>query len=307
MTHGAFAGRLACVGDLMSDVTALLSRPIAYGSDSPASITIQPGGSAANTAAWAASLGHRSLLVAAIGDDQAGRDLTHAVTALGIEPRLALLPGRRTGACIVIVDSSGERTMLPDPGANAELAYADLGLTPADHLHVSGYALFHEIARPHVLRMIDDAKAAGATVSLDPASSAPAELHRELLLEAAARVDAVLANEAEARVLTGASDPQEACARLGELCGCAVVKLGSSGVTAMWRPSWPATGKGQAVSLPAPAAHALDTTGAGDAFAAAFLPAWRSGLPLPAALQEGQRAAASAISRVGAGPPTPVA
>jgi sugar/nucleoside kinase (ribokinase family) len=256
---------LVVLGDLMVDVIARISGPLARGSDTPAQVRVTSGGSGANVAAWAAELGTPVTLVCRVGDDERGRA---AIAALrGVDVRAAVDPERPTGTCIVLVEPGGERTMLPDPGAND----APLGEIPlGDHLHVVGYSLLRDGPRASALAAIERARAAGMTVSVDPSSWA--------LLRPGAipEVDLLLPNEREAEVLGEAGDM--------------VVKLGAAG--ARWGD----------VHVPAEPVDVVDTTGAGDAFAAGLLTARLRGAGPREALEAGCTAAARVVGQVGARP-----
>lgn len=285
------------VGDVMMDVTARISSAIAFASDTPAEISVQPGGSAANTAAWMAASGHSATFVGCVGDDGFGRDVRDVLAAAGVDPRLSVSTVRPTGTCVVIVDDQHERTMFPDKGANDELdagSVVALGLVPGDHVHLSGYVLLNPRACLSGLRILQHARAAGATTSLDPASAGPLRQQREAFLEALPLVDIVIANEDEAAVLTGAENALDAVVLLADMVPTAVVKRGSLGAVAR--------DASDSVTQPALPAVVVDTTGAGDAFAAGFLGARLSGGALAAAVRAGQELAAEAVGRVGAGP-----
>ena len=256
---------LVVLGDLMVDVVARVDGPLARGSDTPARVSVHGGGSAANVAAWAAALGTPVALVCRAGDDERGRAAIGALR--GVDVRATVDPDRPTGTCVVLVEGDGERTMLPDPGAND----GPLGeIPPGRHLHVAGYALLRDGPRESALAAISRARAAGMTVSVDPSSWA--------LIRPGAipEVDLVLPNEREAEVL-------------GERAGMAV-KLGARG--ARWGD----------VSVPAVPVEAVDTTGAGDAFAAGLLTARLAGASRRDALEAGCAAAARAVARVGGRP-----
>lgn len=284
------------VGDAMLDIAAQLHGPIAHASDSPVSISTQTGGAGANTARWLARTGVRTTLIAAIGDDAAGNTIRRDLQTDGVHPMLQVSSGTPTGACIVLIGVDGERTMLPDAGANSLL---DATAVPDDilsgHLHLSGYTLLNPASREAGRRIALRARARGCTISLDPASAAPLAAAPHALDAVDGMVDVLIANLDEARVLTGTDRPDDACAALAERYPTVIVKLGAEGSIAL-------AGTQRAMATARPVA-VVDTTGAGDAFAAGFLSAWSSGLGLQEALEAATDRASSAVSRVGAGPP----
>lgn len=279
----------------MMDVTAVIDADIAYASDTPAHVSFQPGGVAANTAAWMATAGHAVSIVGCVGSDPFGRDIRSQLTGLGVDVHLQESP-RPTGTCVVIVDRRRERTMFPDSGANGDLAAAtatDL-IHAGTHVHLSGYTLLNRATRAAALAAVERAVAVGATLSLDPASAAPLRAGLPFLLDLLPRFDLVLANEDEAAVLAAQDDPHDALEALADHVATVVVKVGSRGVLAR--------GPSGTVAVPALRHDVVDTTGAGDAFTAGFLPAWLAGAPLAEAVDEGQRLAGAAVGRVGASP-----
>jgi ribokinase len=236
---------------------------LARGADAPARISVNGGGSAANVAAWAAALGTPVTLVCNVGDDERGRTAVEELRAGGVEVRARIDPVRPTGTCVVVVEG-GERTMLSDAGANdAPLAEIPVG----DHLHVVGYALLRDGPRASALAAIERARAAGMTVSVDPSPM--------VRRGAIPPVDLLLPNEREAALVEGEM----------------VIKLGAAG--ARWGD----------VHVPAEPVEVVDTTGAGDAFAAGLLTARLAGADRPAALRAGCATAARAVARVGGRPP----
>ena len=262
---------LVVLGDLMIDVIARAEGPLARGSDTPASITHEGGGSGANVAAWAAALGTPVCFACRVGDDAPGRRAVDSLLEAGVKVHAAVDRERPTGTCVVLVEPGGERTMLPDPGANdAPVDVPDAWLDVGRHLHVVGYALLRHGARPGALAAIERAQAAGMTVSVDPSSWA--------LIRPGAipPVDLLLPNEREAEVL----------ADHGEM----VVKLGPRG--ARWGD----------VRVPAAPVEFVDTTGAGDAFAAGLLGARLNGADERQSLEAGCAAAARVVAQVGARP-----
>jgi ribokinase len=281
------------VGDVMLDVVARMAGALAVGSDTPARVSTRPGGSAANVAAWLAVAGAPATLVARAGDDAAGRDAVDRLRGHGVTARVAFDEGRPTGTCVVLVGADGERSMLPDAGANAALAPGDLprdAFVAAAHLHLTAYPLLRDGApRAAALEALRRAREAGMTISVDPSSAAPLErFGPERFLGLVGRVDLLLPNRAEAAVLSGAADPEAAagalCARAREV----VVTLGAEG--ALWS-------DGRAVERVAVATQraVADTTGAGDAFTAGFLAAWLQGVAPGDALAAGNALAARAL------------
>ena len=287
------------VGDVMVDVLAAMSGPLARGSDTPSAVTTAGGGSAANVAVWLAAQGVPTSYVGRVGDDALGRESVAALTDRGVTSWVSTEPDLTTGTCIVLVEPGGERSMLPDAGANATLTAADLpqrAFRPGGHLHLSGYTLLNPGSRDAGLAALSMAAAADMTVSVDPSSAAPlAELGAARFLSMTRGVDLLLANRDEAAVLAGTSDPHLAAQQLGDTYREVVVKLGPDG--AMWQQGF--------IGASAPAergVEVVDTTGAGDAFAAGFLASWLLHPEPETALAAGCRLAARAVSRVGARP-----
>jgi ribokinase len=313
--------RIVVLGDVMVDVVARLGGPIAPGSDAPAEIAFGGGGSAANVAAWLAAVeGARPVLVGRVGADERGRAAAAALREGGVETRLAVDPDRPTGTCIVLVAPDGERSMVPDAGANDGLADDDLAdrlLAAGGHLHVAGYALLREGSRPAALRAIGRARTAGVTVSVDPSS---AVLLSPAFLDLADGAGLMLPNVDEVEALTGERDPERAARRLAQRVPEVVVTLGGEG--ALWTDGGEVVWARAEPALAAPRAGGafaagvandrsqeggalgavVDTTGAGDAFAAGFLGVWVRGGGPEAALRAGCRLAAEAVRTPGARP-----
>ena len=289
------ARRVLVVGDIAVDVVAVLSGPLAPGSDSPARIRHTGGGAGANVATWLARLGVPVTLVGRVGADFAGGEQLSALQDDGVQLAVAVDPGEPTGTVVVLVDSAGERSMAPDRGANRTLSAADLPrslLATASHLHVSGYPLLEPRTTAVVLEAIGAARELGLSVSVDPASTLPlARFGPDRFLTATAGTDLLLPNEPEARLLTGIEEPESAAGALAERYPAVVVTRGAAGCT------W--AGPGGCGSLPSLATAVVDTTGAGDAFSAGVLQAWLTGAELRDCAAAGSRAAAEAVARTG--------
>jgi ribokinase len=297
--------RIVVLGDLMTDVVALASGPMSRGSDTRARVRFGGGGSAANTAAWLAATGVPGAFVGRAGDDLLGRAAVAELRDLGVDVHVGLDPKRTTGACVVVVTPDGERSMFPDAGANAGLAPEHLPaqlFVAGHHLHLSGYALLTEGSRAAALAALDLARTAGMTISVDPASVNPLRaVGVERVMAWLDGVDLLLANEDEACLLAGLADPLAAGRALTQRFPEVVVKLGGDGA------AWCGRDAGAPVVVPAVPVDVVDTTGAGDAFAAGFLPADLAGAAPADALTSGCAIAARVVARAGARPPTPTA
>jgi sugar/nucleoside kinase (ribokinase family) len=287
------------VGDVMVDVLAAMSTGLARGSDTPATITTAGGGSAANVAAWLAGQGVPTSYVGRVGDDALGRESVAGLTERGVTAWVSIDPELTTGTCIVLVEPGGERSMLPDAGANATLApdhVPQRPFRPGGHLHLSGYTLLNPGSREAGLAALSLAAAADMTVSLDPSSAALLEQVGAARFLAMTRgADLLLANRDEAAVLAGTNDPHQAAEQLGDTYREVVVKVGANG--ALWQQGF--------ITASAPAERdidVVDTTGAGDAFAAGFLASWLLHPEPETALAAGNRLAARAVGKVGARP-----
>jgi ribokinase len=294
-------GPVVVVGDVMTDVLAAFDGPLVPAGDTPASIALRPGGSGANTAAWLGHLRVPTVFVGCVGQDAFGRDAARALREARVTPRLAMAGAAATGTVIVLVDAAGERTMLPDSGANAELAPGHLpgdAFLPGGHLHLSGYTLLRPSTRPAAIAALAAAREAGMTTSLDAVSAAPlADAGGESFRHLARGVGTALVTPDEAEVLCGSREPEAVAVALLPGFGEVVLKLGPDG--AEWRGPGGGVARAAAAVPPGPV---VDTTGAGDAFAAGWLAARRAGDEPAAALARACALAATAVTRRGARP-----
>jgi len=295
------SGALLVVGDVVTDVLALHQRPIAVGTDTAADIVVRPGGSAANTAAWAAAFGTNVRLLARVGTDT-GEWHRRQLIAAGVRPHLSFDAERPTAVIVVMVDAAGERTMLTHRGAGGHLGPADWDdslLDGAAHLHISGYALFNPGGRGLVRLALARARRRGVSVSVDPASTGfLTDFGVKRFIEATAGC-VILPNHAEATLLTGVAEANTAATELSRTYELAVVKLGGAGALA-------AQAGRITVRVAGNPARAIDSTGAGDAFAGGFLAARLAGADEHLAVMAGCHAGAAAVSQVGARPQGPV-
>ncbi|MGY1696086.1 MULTISPECIES: carbohydrate kinase family protein [unclassified Geodermatophilus] len=284
------------VGDLATDVVAVLSGPPAPGSDRAAVIRSRGGGAGANVAVHLAALGVPVVLAGCVGGDPAGAVLVAELTAAGVGLAVRTVPGAASGTIVSLVEPGGQRSMLADRGANLELRADDVPVpAPGGHLHLSGYTLLDERPRAAGLAALAAARAAGCTVSVDPASTGPlAASGVERWLADTAGADLLLPNADEARLLTGCADVADAARALARRHPAVAVTLGADG--ALWASA------GTLVHRPAHPADVVDTTGAGDAFTAGLLSVWLAGDggDPAAALDAGLARAAGVVGRPGA-------
>jgi sugar/nucleoside kinase (ribokinase family) len=287
--------RILLVGDVMTDVIVRPEGPLAKGSDRRAKIRFEPGGSAANQAAWLASFGVQVDLVARVGAADLVAEAARLARA-GVTPHLVGDRERPTGRLVALIDPSGERSFYTDRGANEALSAADIPdalIEGASLIHLSGYSFFAPAPRGAALDVMR--RAGRRPVSVDPASAAfLREVGAEAFLTWTRGATILFPNEDEAAALTGTDDPEAQCECLAAHYLLAVVKRGAAGCAAAegqrrWR-------------VAAPKTHAIDCTGAGDAFAAAFLAARLLGADIAAALRRAVAAGSGAVQQVGGGP-----
>jgi ribokinase len=291
---GQASPAVVVVGDVNTDVVVVLAGQPAPGSDRPATIRTRGGGAGANVAVHLSRGGVDVTLAGCIGDDPAGAGLVAELTAAGVRPILRTVAGAATGAVVSLVEPDGQRSMLADRGANLALRPEDVPTPPSGgHLHLSGYTLLAPGPRPAGLAALAAARAAGCTVSVDPASTGPLTAYGvDRWLADTAGATVLLPNADEARLLTGCADPSDAARLLAARHDVVAVSMGADG--ALW-----ASG-GTVLHRPAHRAAVVDTTGAGDAFTAGLLATWLRGGDPAAALDEGLALAAEVVARPGA-------
>ncbi|MET9517245.1 PfkB family carbohydrate kinase [Streptomyces sp. NPDC002994] len=293
-------GALLVVGDVVTDVVARHRTPLAPATDTAAQIRTLPGGAGANVACWAAYSGLADVrLLARVGTD-AGAWHEEQLRSAGVRPQVVLDGEAPTATVISLVDAAAERTFLTDSGAALRLSPADWSaslLNGVAHLHLSGYLFFAGTSRETARLALRAAQERGVTVSVDPASAGfIAELGVDRFLEAVAGADVLLPNADEARLLTGLPETADAAAKLSRHFPLVAATLGAGGALV-------AAAGGVQHRVPAAPAKAVDSTGAGDAFAGAFLAARIAGADAARAAVEGCDAGARAVALVGGRPP----
>jgi sugar/nucleoside kinase (ribokinase family) len=257
------------------------------------------GGSAANTAACLASLGATVEFTGKVRNDGLGAVFTHDIRAAGV--RFEVPPsesGPGTGRCLVMVTPDAEKTMCTNLGAGALLSAEDLDeetIAVAQVVYIEGYLCGKPETDPAVDRAVAIAAEHRTLVALSGSDPAWVDLQRTRLDALLERVDIFFANEAEACGLTGADTVEAALSTLSRRCPTVALTLGANG-------SIVAQGS-DVVSVPAaPVTRVVDTTGAGDSYAAGFLYGVVRELGPERSARLGALAAAEIVSHLGARP-----
>jgi sugar/nucleoside kinase (ribokinase family) len=250
------------------------------------------GGSAANTITGLARLGVPAGYVGKIGHDPYGEFFAAEMRRHGVEARM-LFGLSQTGRALGLITPDSERTFATFLGAAVELEPTDLSaemFRGYDYFHIEGYMVQNHALTREALRL---AKAAGLEVSLDLASHNVVRENLAFLREMVERyVDIVFANEEESMAFSGASSPAEALAAISPRCRVSVVKLGKNG-------SLLKDGRSEQRVECIPA-KAVDTTGAGDLYAAGFLYGMIRGCPLSVCGRIGSLLSGKVVEVVGA-------
>ena len=263
--HNIARGSMSLVD---SELQSQVSKEVA---ELPHSLSI--GGSANNTIRAMARLGSEVGFIGKVGHDNTGDRFEQALHNLGIEGKI-FRGDKPSGKCISLVSPDGERTMLTHLGAAAEMHAEDISASlfeGFDCLYIEGY-----LVQEHSLieTAIRTAKECGLQVAIDLASFNVVEENLEFLRGIVAKyIDIVFANEDEARVFSGEAEPINALQYISEMCDLAVVKIGTKGALIKH--------KGEVIHIGImAAAKRVDTTGAGDFYAAGFMYGLCEGLSL---------------------------
>jgi fructokinase len=258
------------------------------------------GGSVANSCAVAAALGARVAFLGKVADDPLGDAFRRDISALGVHfptpPLAATVP---TARCLILVTPDGQRTMNTYLGAGGEFSLGDLDETviaASAITYLEGYLFDPPAAQAAFAEAAKMARAAGRKTALSLSDPFCVDRHRDgfhrLIAEG---IDILFANEAEICSLYQRNDFAQAAQDAAKNVQLAVLTQSAEGSLII--------AGGQQIAIPAIATAVLDTTGAGDAYAAGFLTAHAQGASLEAAGLLGAQAAALAIAQIGARPP----
>jgi len=292
--------KICIVGDVNVDIISVLGETLKVNSDTNASNQLSLGGSPCNMAMWLSKINTEVNFLAAIGDDLLGNWITDRLSSGGVNTEyLQIVNGEKSGTCIILVGQDGQRTMLPDPGANLvyQLSAREKEVIESSSVVVmSAYSFLRPQTRDLAKSVVEIVQNSAARLVLDAASTAPivrtgVDLVRDYLLAA----DLLLANEDEFAVLM---DPKW-LKSMPEV----LVKLGADGS------KWLRYGE-EVCSTTALPVNVMDTTGAGDSFLAGVVSVlvehedWYaiSDQDRLLALIRGSEVAAMNVSTIGAGP-----
>lgn len=288
--------RVVVVGDLLYDMIAAVGDGVSFGSDTFTSIHASPGGSAANVASHLARLGVETDFVGRVGDDAFGSFLAGEMEKVGVRTRLSRDRKLATGKVFVMVDESGERTMITDRGASEALCVDDLSESDfrrGSHLHLTGYSFSGGSRREAAKEALRLASEAEMSVSVDPSSVTLLEdVGGERFLGWTSGAHLCFPNLEEGALLSGCREPERIVEGLLEYYSCVVLKLGAGGALCAGK-------SGEKFHSSAGEARAVDTTGAGDAFCAGFLSGWLSGEGFGTSLEKGTRLAGEVVGGFG--------
>lgn len=253
------------------------------------------GGSGMNAVRTLAQLGKKTAFAGMVKDDEFGSKIRQRMEELGIKDCLGNSK-EHTGSCVILITPDGERTMNTHLGASrlygeAQVPHAEIAA--AKILHFCGYQWDTDGQKAAIAKAVNTAKQNETLVSFDVADPFVVDRNREVFLEVIERdADIVFSNREEARMLFADTNPEEAAKRIAATGAIAVIKLGAEGALVC---------QGNTVHRIAPVStKVIDTTAAGDMFAAGFLHGLTSGMPLDTCGHIAATLASDVISRVGA-------
>ncbi|MGI9407575.1 MAG: adenosine kinase [Hyphomicrobiaceae bacterium] len=258
------------------------------------------GGSAANTMAGIASFGGTAGLIARVADDEFGKIFAHDIRSIGVSfESTPITDSDPTARCLIFVTPDGERTMNTYLGCSPALDKTEITpehIQSANILYLEGYLFDRDEARNAFHQACSIAKAAETRISLSLSDTFCVERHRDAFRELIdTHVDILFANEDELRALTGNNNVEEATSQLAGSNKTIVTTRSAAGSFISHRSE-------NHKILSQPVKEVVDTTGAGDLYAAGFLYGYARGLKINECGNLGSMAAAEVISHIGARP-----
>jgi len=258
------------------------------------------GGSAANTMAGFASFGGKGAFIGKVAEDELGKTFQNDIKSIGLTfETQPLIMGAKTGRCLILVSTDGQRTMNTFLGASVELGKDDIDtdlIANAQVTYLEGYLYDRDQAKKAFILAAEIAHASGHRVSLSLSDPFCVDRHREDFLDLVENhVDILFANEDEIKALYQKDTFEEAKDIVKDKCEIVALTRGPQGCVVI--------SKGIEVTLPAPdVAKVIDTTGAGDQFAAGFLYGCTEGMSIEDSAKLGSIASGEVISHIGPRP-----
>ena len=294
------APRILVIGELNVDIVAAGVRQLPEsGSEVLAeNCELTLGSASAIFATGIAKLGCAVTFVSQVGKDSFGGFCLAALKDAGVSTRyVQRKAGEKTGVTIAL-SNTRDRALITFPGAIATFSAKDCDTSAMkrhQHLHLTSYYLQRSL-QPSFPALFKQAKAEGLTTSFDP-NTDPSQKWSRSLASVLKHVDVLFVNEREASALTRRTNKREALKALGRLVPCAVVKRGARGALAIQN--------GAVVASPSFKVKAVDTTGAGDSFAAGFVSAYTRSAPLAECLRVANACGALSTRKLGGTPGQP--
>ncbi len=293
---------LTVLGDFAWDVLIRTNSELLPGGDSFGEVMIAPGGSAANVAVWASRCGLKTAFVGKVGRDRFGQMAADDLEWEKVDTHLIGTSEHRTAAVSVWIDHEGQRSMVSGQGADFYLLTSELPVSifkNTQHLHLSAWSLFRDPPRSASRMASKIVKESGGTVSLDPASfQIIGEIGAEKFMSYIRdlNIDIFFPNFEEGRVLSGEKNPKAIIRKLSEMIPGAIIalKLDSNGALIM--------SEGKETLIPAATNSIIDATGAGDAFAGAFLSRYLQGCDISTSGKFAVKISAWVVNHISARP-----
>lgn len=253
------------------------------------------GGSAANTVIGVAGFGGKVAYAGKVGNDPLGEFLLNDMRQIGVTIEVAPATGQ-TGTCVVLITDDAQRTMLTHLGVSSTLGPDDIDeaeIKKAEYVYIEGYLFSVEEPKAAAMRAIELAKANGIKVAFTVSDPFLIDLfHDEFWQLIEGPVDLLFCNELEARSLTGKDDPIDCAHEIHRHTQNVALTLGAKGSILMH--------EDEVIRIEGVDADAIDTTGAGDMYAAGLMYGITNGLGWKRAGHLASHAAARIVSQIGA-------
>jgi len=254
------------------------------------------GGSAANTIIGIAGFGGTTVYAGKIGNDENGDALQADLQNLGVDLKVAPTDGGQTGTCVVLITDDAQRTMLTNLAVSATLGPDDIceeTIKSAKYIYVEGYLFSVDAPREAAMRAIELAQKHGVKVAFTVSDPFLIGLFRDQFLDLIkGPADLVFCNEEEAKSLIGNDDIQHCAKELNSYAESVAITLGANGSLIL--------NEGNVIEIDGVPTMAIDTTGAGDMYAAGILYGITNGLSWTQSGRLASHASSRVVSQLGA-------